>query len=61
MSKTDNWFKQAKEAVIVEEFKAYSVKWKCEKGHTNFQTIIGKNSIQHDVCLQCGKHYEFNV
>ena len=48
-------------AKIEEEFKAYSVAWKCKKGHTNFQTIIGKEGTQHDICLKCGKHYEYVV
>lgn len=48
-------------AKIEKEFKAYSVAWKCLKGHTNFQTIIGKEGMQYDICLKCGKHYEYNV
>lgn len=48
-------------AKIEEEFKAYMVAWKCKKGHTNFQTIIGKEGTQHDICLKCGKHYEYIV
>ncbi len=27
-------------AIIQDEFKAYSVSWRCNKGHINFQTII---------------------
>lgn len=54
-------FKKAKEAIIVDEFMAYSVKWICEKGHINFRTIIGKGGTEHDICLSCGKHYEFKV
>ena len=50
-----------KPAKIEEEFKAYMVSWKCQKGHTNFQTIIGKKGTQHDICLRCGKHYEYIV
>lgn len=48
-------------AKIEEEFKAYMVACKCQKGHTNFQTIIGKEGAQHDICLKCGKHYEYVV
>ena len=48
-------------AKIEEEFKAYMVAWKCKKGHTNFQTIIGKEGTHHDICLICGKHYEYIV
>ena len=48
-------------AKIEEEFKAYMVAWKCQKGHTNFQTIIGKEGTQYDICLKCGKHYEYVV
>ena len=55
------YLKSPSPAKVVEEFKAYSVSWKCEKGHTNFQTIIGREQTQHDVCLKCGKHYEFIV
>ena len=48
-------------AIIQDEFKAYSVSWRCNKGHINFQTIIGKQGTQHDICLKCGKHYEYVV
>lgn len=48
-------------AKIEEEIKAYSVMWKCQKGHTNFQTILGKEGSQHDICLTCGKHYSYIV
>lgn len=48
-------------AVIQDEFNAYEVSWKCQKGHINFQTIIGKEGTQHDICLKCGKHYEYTV
>lgn len=54
-------YKKAKEAQIVEEFKAYSVRWVCQKGHINFQTILSKDSTQHDICLTCGSHYEYSV
>jgi hypothetical protein len=53
--------KAKKEARILEEFKAYSVVWVCEKGHKNFQTIIGKEGTQHDICLKCGEHYEYII
>ena len=48
-------------AKVLEEFKAFSVSWKCQKGHVNFQTIISKPETQHDICLKCGKHYEYIV
>ena len=48
-------------AKIEEEFKAYFVSWRCNRGHINFQTIIGKEGTQHDICLKCGKHYEYVV
>jgi hypothetical protein len=54
-------YKLAKEAHIEEEFKAYSIRWVCQKGHTNHQTILWKDSTQHDVCLKCGEHYEYKV
>ena len=54
-------YKKAKEAQIVEEFKAYSIRWVCQKGHINYQTIMGKYSTQYDFCLKCGEHYEYNV
>ena len=50
--------KAKKRAKIQEEFKAYQVIWECNKGHKNFQTVIGKGK-QHDVCLKCGQHYEY--
>lgn len=58
----NSWpFKRAdKKAKITERFQAYSVKWKCNKGHTNFQTVLSLG-IQHDVCLQCGNHYEYMI
>jgi len=45
-------------ATIQDEFKAYEVIWKCKKGHTNFQTILNLGT-QTDVCLKCGKYYEY--
>lgn len=45
---------------IKSEFTAYEIMWKCEKGHTNFQTVLGKGNST-DICLKCGKHYEFEV
>jgi hypothetical protein len=48
-------------AKITEEFQAYMVSWKCQKGHTNFQTVLGKEGTQRDVCLKCGKHYEYII
>jgi hypothetical protein len=47
-------------AIIQDEFKAYEVSWKCKKGHINFQTIL-KLGTQTDICLKCGKHYEYVV
>ena len=47
-------------AVIQDEFKAYEVSWKCKKGHINFQTIL-RLGAQNDICLKCGKHYEYTV
>ena len=47
-------------AIIQDEFKAYEVSWKCQKGHINFQTIL-KLGTQNDICLKCGKHYEYVV
>lgn len=47
-------------AVIQDEFKAYEVSWKCQKGHINFQTIL-RLGTQNDICLKCGKHYEYTV
>jgi hypothetical protein len=55
------YLKSPTPAKIEEEFKAYMVAWKCQKGHINFQTIIGKDGTQHDICLKCGKHYEYIV
>jgi len=55
-------FKKAiKKAKIQEEFKAYQVIWECNKGHKNFQTIIDKTGVQHDICLKCGQHYEYII
>jgi len=54
-------YKKAKEARIEEEIKAYTVKWVCQKGHVNFQTILWNDATQHDICLKCGEHYEYNV
>ena len=47
-------------AIIQDEFKAYEVSWKCQKGHINFQTIL-RLGTQNDICLKCGKHYEYTV
>ena len=51
----------AKPAIIQDQLIAYEVSWQCDQGHINFQTILGKTGIQHDVCLQCGKHYAYTV
>jgi hypothetical protein len=48
-------------AIILNEHIAYEVLWKCKKGHTNFQTILNKEGLQHDICLKCGKHYVYTV
>jgi hypothetical protein len=48
-------------AIILNEHIAYEVLWKCKKGHTNFQTILDKEGLQHDICLKCGKHYVYTV
>ena len=47
-------------AIIQDEFKAYEVSWKCPKGHINFQTIL-RLGTQNDICLKCGKYYEYEV
>ena len=47
-------------AIIQDEFKAYEVSWKCQKGHINFQTIL-RLGTQNDICLKCGKHYKYTV
>jgi len=57
-----NPFKKSRvKAVVQEEFKAYQVVWICNEGHKNFQTVIGKEGTQRDVCLKCGKHYEYEI
>lgn len=48
-------------AVIIEEFKSYTVSWKCNSGHINFQTVLDIKVSQHDICLTCGKHYEYII
>lgn len=54
-------FEIAKEAIVTEvHFDTYSVTWKCKKGHSNHTVILG-GGVEHDVCLTCGKHYEFNI
>lgn len=47
-------------AIIQDELKAYEVSWKCLNGHINFQTIF-KLGLQTDICLKCGKIYEYTV
>ena len=47
-------------AIIQNEFRAYEVRWKCQKGHTNFQTVLYLGT-QTDICLKCNKHYEYVV
>jgi len=53
--------KSSMKGKIVEEFTAYTIKWRCNKGHANFQTILDKNGTQQDSCLKCGKHYEYEI
>jgi len=48
------------EGSILRTFKAYEISWRCNKGHLNFQTILDKGT-QHDICLKCGKHYEYEI
>jgi len=58
---TANPFIKAKaKAQIRNEFTAYEVMWTCNKGHNNFQTILD-NGVQNDICLKCGKHYQYEL
>jgi len=52
-----------KKVEIVEEFKAYSIRWECKSGYVNFHTILGINDNikDHDICLTCGKTYEIRI
>lgn len=50
-----------KKVEIIEEFSAYSVRWVCRKGHTNFSTVLSKDGNHHDYCLVCGRLYEFRI
>ena len=49
-----NPIKIARNTEVLNELKAFEIKWTCLKGHVNFITALEEPKTM-DCCLKCGK------
>lgn len=51
--------KIARNTEVLNELKAFELKWTCVKGHVNFITALEEPKIM-DCCLKCGQVYQID-